>query len=191
MPAPSHRCSRREPQKEGKMSKPNKKESKQDYLTRCTRELIDKEGKEPDQAFATCNAYWDDSKSQRSAMNLTAPLILDQIGDGSLAKGFLITAYTGAIFETWWGKVIIKTAGIEAKPKMPVLREHVRGQVVGYSTKAWIEGQNFMLQGDFSARTQAGQEVQALAAEGFPWQASIGVWPTNIKVLGSDKESEP
>ncbi len=63
------------------MPKPKKGESKQDYLGRCTQALIEKEGKEPDQAFATCNAYWDDSKSQRSAMNLTAPLVLAPAGE--------------------------------------------------------------------------------------------------------------
>jgi hypothetical protein len=172
------------------MPKPNKNENKQDFLKRCTAALMQREGEESDRAFGKCNMNWDDSKSQRSVLNLSAPLMLapDQPGD---QKSFLITAYTGAPVEWFWGgKLIIATAGIKANAKMPILREHARDQVVGHSTKAWKNGVNFLLQGEFSAKTQVGQEVQALAEEGFPWQASIGVWPSKIKILESDKESE-
>ena len=175
------------------MPKPKKGESKQDFLKRCTGEVMAGEGKEADQAYAMCNMAWDDSKSQRSALNLTAPLVLAAAGgDGSEGpKGFLITAYTGGPVERCWGgQLIIAVAGIRANAKMPILREHARDRVVGFSTKVWKEGASLLLQGEFSGKTQDGQEVQALAEEGFPWQASIGVWPSKIKILESDKESE-
>lgn len=174
------------------MPKPKKNESKQDFLKRCTGEVMQKEGKDSDQAYAMCNMQWDDSKSQRSALNLTAPLTLAlEVPGEQKGKGFLITAYTGARVERYWnGPLIIATAGIKTNAKMPVLREHVRDWVVGYSTKAWREDANFLIQGEFSTKTQTGQEVLALAEEGFPWQASLGVWPSKIKILESDKESE-
>jgi uncharacterized protein YoaH (UPF0181 family) len=172
------------------MPKPNKGENKQDFLKRCTGELVDREGRESDQAFAMCNAFWDDSKSQRSALSLTAPLSLAPAQDGEPAKGFLITAYTGAVIDRGWGKLVIATDGIKVNAKMPVLREHERSRVVGYSTKAWKENGNLFLQGDFSAKSVDGQEVKDLSEEGFPWQASIGVWPKKVKVLDSDKEIE-
>ena len=173
------------------MPKPKKNESKQDFLKRCTTEVM-KEGKESDQAYAMCNLLWDTAKSQRSALALTAPLTLAPAAPGEQkAMGFLITAYTGAAIERYWGgPLIIATNGIKANAKMPVLREHARDRVVGYSVKAWKEEGNFLIQGEFSAKTQDGQEVQALAEEGFPWQASLGVWPSKIKILESDKESE-
>ncbi|MFA4904466.1 MAG: hypothetical protein WC600_17165 [Desulfobaccales bacterium] len=174
------------------MPKPNKGESKQDFLQRCTAAVMDQEGKAADQAFAVCNLAWDDSKSQRSALNLSAPLCLTPSNPGeSKGSGFMITAYTGAPVERFWGgQLIIATAGIRANAKMPILREHARDRIVGYSIKAWVEGSNFLLQGEFSSKTKDGQEVQALAEEGFPWQASIGVWPSKIKILESDKEKE-
>jgi hypothetical protein len=174
------------------MPKPKKNESKQDFLKRCTSELIDQEGREKDQAFAMCNAFWDDSKSQRSSLNLTAPMTLAPPAAPGEPKGknFLITAYTGAPVERCWGgPLIIATSGIKANAKMPVLREHTRDRVVGYSTKAWKENANFLIRGEFSAKTPDGQEVLALAEEGFPWQASLGVWPVKIQILESDKES--
>jgi hypothetical protein len=173
------------------MPKPNKGENKQDFLKRCTGELVDREGRESDQAFAMCNAFWDDSKSQRSALSLTAPLALAPAQGDQPGKGFLITAYTGAVIDRgWFGKLVVATDGIKVNAKMPVLREHDRSRVVGYSTKAWKENSNLFLQGDFSVKSADGQEVRDLAEEGFPWQASIGVWPKKVKVLDSDKETE-
>jgi hypothetical protein len=171
------------------MPKPNKNESKQDFLKRCTADLVDREGKESDQAFGMCNAFWDDSKSQRAALNLTAPLALAPALEGQVAKSFLITAYTGAVVDRGWYKQVISVDGIKVNAKMPVLREHERSRVVGYSTKVWKEKGTLFLQGDFSAKSQDGQEVKDLAEEGFPWQASIGVWPKKVKVLESDKET--
>jgi hypothetical protein len=172
------------------MPKPSKGENKQDFLKRCTAVVMDKEGKEADQAFAICNAAWDDAKSQRAAMILSAPLTLAQPIEGETkTPPFLITAYTGAEVEAWWGRLLIDVGGIKAAAKMPVLREHLRDRVVGYSTKAWKDKQNFMIQGEFSQKTQDGIEVFNLANEGFPWQASIGVWPEKIQILQSDKET--
>ena len=171
------------------MPKPKKGESKQDYLQRCTAEVMKKEGKEADQAFQMCNMMWDDNKKQRGKMTLTAPLTLaPAAGEGP--KGFLITAFTGAVMDRFWRPLVIVTAGIKTKPKLPALREHARDRVVGYVTKSWIDGQNLLMQGNYSEKTRDGQEVRDLQGEGFPWQASIGVWPSKIKVLESDKESE-
>jgi hypothetical protein len=172
------------------MPNPKKGENKQEFLKRCTTEVMDKESKEADQAFAMCNSAWDDAKSQRAAMILSAPLALAQPGEGETKPPpFLITAYTGAMVKTWWGKLLIDISGIKAVAKMPILREHLRDRVVGFSTKAWKDKQNFMIQGEFSQKTPDGLEVFDLAQEGFPWQASIGVWPEKIQILQSDKET--
>lgn len=173
------------------MSKPNKGESKQDFLKRCTSDLVDQEGREADQAYAMCNGFWNDEHSQRASLSLAAPIELKKLGDDEAdPAGFLITAYTGQIIDRgWWGKLAIEVAGIKNKAKMPILREHARDRVVGYSLKSWINGNNLLIRGNFSKKTKDAQEVQDLGDEGFPWQASIGVWPKKVKVLDSDKES--
>jgi hypothetical protein len=170
------------------MPKPKKNEAKQDYLKRCTGELVGREGTSADQAYALCNAYWDDAHSQRAALSLSAPVAaLEQ--KEALPPGFLITAYTGRVIDRGWlGRLIIQVAGIKTKAKLPVLREHARDRVVGFSRKSWVENNNLFLEGEFSRKTTDGQEVLALAEDGFPWEASIGVWPRKVKVLDSDKE---
>jgi hypothetical protein len=173
------------------MPKPSKSESKQDFLKRCTQDVMGKEGQDQDQAFATCNGMWDAAKNTRSALSLTAPMDLQAPGpEEGKPKAFLITAYTGQLIDLgYYGKLIIDVKGIKAEAKMPILREHLRDRVVGFSKKAWAEGGNFLISGLFSQKTADAQEVLALGEEGFPWQASVGIWPQKVKVLGSDKET--
>jgi len=180
------------------MPDPGKNESKQDYLRRCTKELIDKEGKKPDQAFAQCNSYWEEAKSAnaiqlRRPLELTMPVELTRKDDqsGGEITGFLIVGYTGQVIDFgWMGKYIFDTAGIRLEPKMPVLREHNRDRIVGTGTKQWKKDNNIFVQGKFSQSTQDGQEVKNLAEEGYPWQASIGIWPEEVKLLRDEKEKE-
>lgn len=169
------------------MPKPKKNEGKQDYLKRCTAELIDTEGREADEAYALCNANWNDEHSQRAALKLSAPV--HAAAGEEERPGFLITAYTGAVIDLgWMGKLVINTAGIRTKSKMPVLREHRRDRVVGHAVKSWIDGSNLFIRGEYSQKTRDGREVRDLGDEGFPWEASIGVWPKKVKMLESDKE---
>lgn len=172
------------------MPKPNKTESKQDFLKRCTGELVEVEGRETDQAYAMCNNIWNDEHSQRAALQLTAPVELAGEDDPEKKAGFLITAYTGAIIDRgWYGKLAILTEGIRTKNKLPILREHRRDRVVGYGVKAWKDGASLFIRGEYSQKTRDGREVRDLGDEGFPWEASIGVWPKKVKMLESDKES--
>lgn len=171
------------------MPKPKKNESKQDFLNRCTKEVMG-EGKESDQAYAMCNAYWSDAKSQRQALTLTAPFELVKAEGEEEAKKFMVTAYTGKLIDLgWYGKLIFDVDGMSAKEKFPVLREHERDRVVGIGAKAWNDGKNFFIGGDFMTSTRDGREVRDLATQGFPWQASVGIWPVKVKVLKDDKET--
>lgn len=93
--------------------------------------------------------------------------------------GFEIAAYTGAVIERWWGKLAVEISGITCKDKMPIFRDHDRTQIVGYSISTG-KGEAFTVKGQFSQSTAASAEVRQLAAEGFPWQASIGVKPVTV-----------
>lgn len=176
------------------MLKPTKGESKQDYLKRCTADLVGSEGKDPDQAFATCNSYWDENRAASAKpLTLTADLQLLELAkneDGSGGNGFMMTAYTGQVLDLgWFGRYVFDLNGMKAKAKIPILREHKRDRVVGYSKKAWAENGNFLISGEFSRATRDAKEVLSLAQEGYPWQASVGISPKKIKTLDSDKES--
>jgi len=123
-------------------------------------------------------------QAQANRVTLSAPVALRQTRDGETKTGeFDITAYTGAVVDRWWGRLAIEVAGITAKEKMPIFREHAREVVVGYSLSHHKEDGAFHVYGKFSGVTNAAKEVQALAGEGFPWQASIGVKPLKIMAI--------
>jgi len=99
---------------------------------------------------------------------------------------FLIEAYTGKQVERWWGQLAIDIDGIKAKKKIPVLMNHNPSEIIGFSTDTYKDG-SFFVSGKFSNATTAAKEVRSLSAEGFPWQASIGVRP--LKILSLEKGS--
>ena len=169
------------------MPKPTKSESKQDFLKRCTSELIESEGRKSDQAFAMCNSFWDESKNQRPVMELSAPVELAKKSKGK--KQFLITGYTGKPLDTFFGPVVFDIAGMQTKEKMPILREHLRDRIVGYG-ESFKDDSNFYVKGEFSGTTEDAREVYDLAVEGYPWQASVAVWPRKVRVLENSKAKE-
>ena len=97
---------------------------------------------------------------------------------------FELLAYTGRILETRLGSLVFDIAGMKTKSKMPILREHKRDRVVGYG-KARNDGRNLYIDGDFSKSSPDGREVLDLAIEGFPWQASVGIWPRKKRRLSN------
>ena len=130
-------------------------------------------------------------QAQSKQATLSAPVELRKNQDGEVKNGeFDITAYTGAVVDRWYGKLAIAVDGIQAKAKMPIFREHAREVVVGYSLSHRIEDGAFHVYGKFSTVTDAAREVQALAGEGFPWQASIGVRPLKILSLEEGVSTE-
>jgi hypothetical protein len=96
--------------------------------------------------------------------------------------GFSINAYTGAIVDTQQNmKLVFDLDGMKSKPSLPVLREHERDRPVGYGS-GQASGGAFVVNG-FFATSKDGIECLALAEEGFPWQASVGIKPISIRQL--------
>lgn len=120
-----------------------------------------------------------------TALELSAPVSLARDDTG----GFEIEAYTGAAVDRWWGKLAIDVSGISAKQQIPVFRGHDSDAIVGWSQKTWKDD-SFRVAGKFSGSTEAAKEAKALAAEGFPWQASIGVRPVKIMQVEPDATHE-
>jgi hypothetical protein len=175
------------------MPKPNKSESKQDFLKRCTEAAIG-EGQDSRQAYAACNVLWNAERGTRQALTLSLPVELTAVGEIDAAKPdqaevrrqFAITAYTGKELDTWFGRLVIDVDGIATKEKMPVLREHARDRVVGYG-QSYKDNGALYVAGEFSKSTRDAREVLALADEGYPWQASVAVWPQKVMNLKDEK----
>ena len=125
----------------------------------------------------------DQAKCQR--LSFQAPVQLLKEPEADTLTGFDIDAYTGAVVERWWGRLVVAVDGIQASQQLPVFRDHDPGKIVGYSTATSNDG-TFRVSGRFSDATEPAREVKALAAEGFPWQASIGVAPRTVLELGQN-----
>lgn len=115
-----------------------------------------------------------------TGLSLQVPICFDS--QQTKTADFVIEAYTGQTVDRWWGKLAIGVDGIKAKKQIPIFRDHMRNAIVGYSQKTWTDG-SFFVSGKFSEVTESAQEVRGLAAEGFPWQASIGVRPLRVMAI--------
>jgi len=115
-----------------------------------------------------------------TALSIHAPVeMLKNTPNDSLVTGFSIKAYTGEVVDRWWGQLAIDLSGLSAKQQIPIFLNHDPDQIVGYS-KSTRSGEAFFVDGVFSSATDEAKRAKALANEGFPWQASIGVRAKSI-----------
>ena len=106
------------------------------------------------------------------AVTLEAPV---KSGTDTKGRRFQMVAYTGAAVDTLFGKMVLDVDGgqLGAKRK-PILRNHDSAKIVGYSEEVDRKGHRVVLAGQVTDKTADGREVAELAADGFPWQASVG-----------------
>lgn len=165
---------------------PKKKstEGNQEYFKKCIDSLT-KQGVKIRDAASQCSAQFEENLLG-AVTRLQAPVNIQNLendNDNDRERGFLISAKTGDPVETYFGrKLVINVKGIRFEPVMPILRSHDRDRIIG-SGQGFIDGNNLFVEGTFSKSTKDAEEVLALADEGFPWQASIGVWAEEIKFL--------
>jgi hypothetical protein len=170
-----------------KSPKKKSNEPNQDFFKRCINSLT-KQGLTVRQAASQCSAQFEEKNLIGNVQQLSAILDLE-VDDQDSPRSFIISAKTGDPVETYYGmKLVIAIDGIRFQQKMPVLRSHDRDRIVGHG-QGFIDGSTMLVEGEFSKSTSDAQEVLALADEGFPWQASIGVWAEEITYLetGSKK----
>jgi phage major head subunit gpT-like protein len=105
--------------------------------------------------------------------------------DGQAAKPrrFQMTAYTGGAMQLagWRYPVVVDLAGLQASAKPKVFLEHDRAARVGHIDQVQQSERTLGVTGVVSASGKAAQEVLADAANGFPWQASIGARATEVE----------
>lgn len=104
--------------------------------------------------------------------------------DGDELRRFRMLAYTGAEVMRMFGRAIFDISGIEHEDKVPMLVDHREDKRAGFADKIEM-GDSIALEGFISRATAAGQEVEALSDEGFPWQASMQI------IVFSWEELEP
>ncbi len=91
--------------------------------------------------------------------------------------GEQIVAYNGGMLKLgyWPYPCIVDLRGMSGIDKSrPVLRDHDTAQIVGHTSSIKIAGKTLTAAGVISGAGEASKEIVATAANGFPWQASIG-----------------
>lgn len=94
--------------------------------------------------------------------------------DPDKGRRFSMIAYTGASVDRWFGSLVVDLSGMKLMDKIPILLNHDGDRVVGFADSAKVEKDGLRLSGLISRCTEDGAKVANLAAEGFPWTASIG-----------------
>ncbi|MDR1871709.1 MAG: hypothetical protein LBS60_07290 [Deltaproteobacteria bacterium] len=108
-----------------------------------------------------------------------------QAGKGpERVRTFQGIAYSGEeITDQWfWDSIYFDTQGIRFSPeRMPVLKDHDSGQILGYTTGLQVVNNRLEVQGVFLNSSEKAQEVIKLADEGYPWQLSVNIKPDEVK----------
>ena len=117
---------------------------------------------------------------QIKAIAFTAPLHLQAAapdGNGPKVPTFTMDAYTGGAMnlDGWQHPVVIDQDGWQdIQGSLPILRDHDFSQLVGHTAETKVVNGVLTASGSISAANQHSKEVADSAANGFPWQASVG-----------------
>jgi hypothetical protein len=99
-------------------------------------------------------------------------------------RPFRMKAYTGAPVRTFFGQMVIDLAGLRlGRKRKPILQEHDRKAIVGFSETVAVEGNELHVTGKVIKGTAAGDAVITAADGGLPWQASMGLSIDKIREL--------
>lgn len=92
-------------------------------------------------------------------------------------KKFRIVAYTGAQIRQGWSRepVVIDMAGMQLPATVPVVLGHdyTLGSILGQG-RPFIEAGQLIVEGEILAQNPNAEQVAALAAAGYQFQASVG-----------------
>lgn len=105
-------------------------------------------------------------------------------GEPAKRPTFRMTAYDGKPMRVnqWSMPVVIDYDGLTIDASQTTIRrEHYR--LVGHATSVELRGKKLMAEGVISFENDDAEEIVAAARNGFPWQASVGVMPSQVEYL--------
>lgn len=133
------------------------------------------------------------SNQSLPSLNLEAEVAIQaassESGEASLPT-VAINAYGGGTMRVgnYPQPVAVNVSGIEAG-RVPLLKNHNRDAILGHGEASKQNG-GIHVDGVLSASNSHVDEVRASSANGFPWQASIGLDPTKTRRLAAGKSAE-
>lgn len=135
-----------------------------------------------------------DATAQLTEISLAAEV---QITAGAEASGeqpakrptFRISAYDGSVMKLpgIGIPVVIDLKGLKAARTIKAFRDHDPSRIVGHITKHEISSSGVEVEGVMSATGSEPDEIVAASANGFPWEASVGVDPIRKEFLATGK----
>ena len=117
-------------------------------------------------------------------------LVLAQEDGGPQSFTILAKSPEPVLDHWWWRNLAIDLDGIKGKAKIPVLVDHDVSQRIGVSDARAVEARGLVMSGTFLKNSQLAQAVRSESKDGFPWEASVRLFPTKIEVLREGAETE-
>ncbi len=102
---------------------------------------------------------------------------------------FKMLAYNGGVIIRFAGdRVVVDLSGLTyLGDKIPVRLNHDHTEGVGHTTAIEVRNnKRLYISGKVSRDTEAAREIVASYKKGFPWEASIGVAPTEIEFISDN-----
>ena len=117
-------------------------------------------------------------------------ITLEKAESGGPRK-FRMVALSGKPFaHPWWGTLAFDLKGLKpAGQKIPILRQHDPNRPIGFTTAVDV-GDRVEIEGVLSASMADAKDIETLADEGFPWQASVGLDFPTFQFVARDEEAE-
>jgi len=129
--------------------------------------------------------------SKDRVVELSAPcgFVVAEAAAGAAAPAprFTMDAYNGGAVELagWPLPVVIDVGGVKAGPSTPIRRNHDKNRVVGHVTDLARDGAKGTIRasGVLSVPNADRAEIIDAVANGFPWQASVGVRASRVETV--------
>ncbi|HSW46009.1 MAG TPA: hypothetical protein VLM89_10605, partial [Phycisphaerae bacterium] len=104
-------------------------------------------------------------------------------GQAAKPKRFTITAYTGGLLRVsrYDTPVVIDLSGMAVNTPVPILLDHDATAIVGHADEADRGDTALKVSGMVSGVGEPADKVTQMAANGFPWRASVGVMPLELE----------
>jgi len=132
-----------------------------------------------------------ETKVPKSALNFAEDLHID-FDDSEGVKRASMLGYSGKPMDhPWFGKLVVDVDGIAFRQsKIPILEDHDDEKKIGFSKKPSLE--NFQIYfDDITLLDNAlADQFYKNASQGFPYQASISIYPKKLEELSKDQEAE-
>jgi len=115
-------------------------------------------------------------------------------GENTSLPTIEIEAYNGGIMSVgYWGPVAIDLAGLVATDAVPILYSHDTFSVeniLGQTSAITNDGKSIAMSGTIMAGSDIAENVKTLAANGFEFQASVGVDPLKHSFVEAGASAE-